>query len=327
MVKIAVFSCRKDEQIYFERYGKEYGVELVQTRQPPELSNAELVKGCQAVSIITTPVDAGLLKRWKEYGIKVISTRTIGFEHIDYQSAARLGITVSNVSYSEDTVAEYTVMMILMALRKMKTILARYSVRDYSLRQVRGRELSRLTVGVAGTGKIGETVIRNLSGFGCKILACDVLQKECVKQYAKYVTMEQLFQDSDVITLHIPAAKNTYHMVNEQTLRQMKDGVVIVNTSRGSLIDTPALIRALESSKVGAAALDVVEEEAALYYKDLKYQLSGYHEIAVLQSMPNVLMTPHTAFFTDEAVGNMIEYSIASCIKTLSGEENPWKVN
>lgn len=326
-MKIAVFNCREDERPFFEEYGRKYGAELVITNHAPTRKTLELVQGCQGVSIITTPVDGTLLEEWKAAGVQVVSTRTVGYEHIDWKRAGELGIVVSNVSYTPHTVAEYAVMSILMAIRKMKTIVTRYQVQDYGLEGVRGRELCRMTAGVVGTGKIGETVIKNLSGFGCRILAYDLTEKEAVKKYAAYVPLEEIWRECDVITFHAPATSETYHMVNEETLAQMKDGVVLVNTARGSLIDTDALIQALVSGKVGAAALDVIESEGKIYYNDFKYQVVDHLQMAALSAMPNVLMTPHTAFFTDEAVGDMVEYSIKSCVQTICGEENPWKVN
>lgn len=326
-MKIAVFNCREDECHFFEEYGKKYGAELVITEHAPTIKTLDLVQGCQGVSVITTPVSGELLEHWQKAGVQVVSTRTVGYEHVDWKRAGELGIVVSNVSYTPHTVAEYTVMCILMAIRKMKTILTRYIGQDYGLNGVQGRELCRMTVGVVGTGKIGETVIRNLSGFGCRILAYDQIEKESVKAAASYTSLEELWKNCDIITFHAPATPETYHMVNAETLAKMKDGVVLVNTARGTLIDTDALIQALISGKVGAAALDVIEEEGKIYYNDFKYQVVDHPQMAILRTMPNVLMTPHTAFFTEEAVSDMVEYSIQSCVNTIQGEENPWQVN
>lgn len=326
-MKIAVYSCRLDETAFFKEFGEKYQTELVMTKEAPALCNSSLVEGCQAVSIISTPVSTALLEDWHARGIKVISTRTIGYEHVDISRAGELDITVSNVSYTPRTVAEYTVMTILMALRRMKAIMIRYIGQDYSLRGIRGRELHNMTVGVIGTGRIGENVIRYLSGFGCRILAYDMYRKEEVKQLAEYVDLNTIWEKCDVITVHAPATKETYHMLNRETIGKMKDGVVLINMARGTMIDTDALIEALESGKVGAAALDMVEGDNGIYYKDHKYTPTGHHGMAVLNAMPNVLMTPHTAFFTDEAVSDMVEFSIKSCVDTLNGEANPWKIN
>ena len=325
-MKIAVFNCRSDEKDLFEKYSKKYQVELSMTSKPPSLDNLFVIEGCQAASVITTPIDSELLDAWKDCGLQTISTRTVGYDHINLKHARELGISISNVSYTPHTVAEYTVMTILMTVRKMKTILTRYQVQDYSLLDVRGKELRNMTVGVVGTGKIGERVIQNLSGFGCKILAYDPCEKESLEKYAGYVSLGDIWKESDLITFHTPANESTYHMVNRASLNRMKQGVILVNMSRGSLIDTNALIKALESGKVSAAALDVIENEGKIYYKDYKHIVTGNHDMAILNAMPNVLMTPHTAFFTDEAVGDMIQYSLESCVAELMGTKNPRKI-
>ena len=316
-MKIAVYNCREDEASLFKTYGKEYDVELSLSPLPPTPETASLAEGCDAVDIITTPVGRELIDIWHSYGIKAIATRTVGYEHVDYKYAAELGISVSNVSYTPHTVAEYTVMAMLMSIRKMKTILTRYMGQDFSLKDIRGKELCNMTVGVIGTEKIGETVIKNLSGFGCRILAYDIYKKDSVKALAEYCDLDTLYRESDLITLHTPATEETCHMINKKTIHSMKDGVILINMARGVLIETADLIEALESGKVSAAALDVVEGESAIYYKDFKYKPVGHHEMAILQAMPNVLMTPHTAFFTDEAVGDMVRYSIEHCVNTV----------
>ncbi|MEG2871086.1 MAG: NAD(P)-dependent oxidoreductase, partial [Clostridium sp.] len=139
--------------------------------------------------------------------------------------------------------------------------------------------------------------------------------------------LEKIWKECDIITVHAPATEGTYHMFNSETIAKMKDGVILINMARGSMMDTEALISALESGKVGAAALDMVEGDNGIYYKDFKYTPTGHHGMAILNTMPNVLMTPHTAFFTDEAVSDMVEFSIKSCVDTLNGKENPWKIN
>ena len=206
-MKIAVYNCREDEASLFETYGKEYNVELSLSPLPPTPETASLAEGCDAVDIITTPVGRELIDIWHSYGIKAIATRTVGYEHVDYKYAAELGISVSNVSYTPHTVAEYTVMAMLMSIRKMKTILTRYMGQDFSLKDIRGKELCNMTVGVIGTGKIGETVIKNLSGFGCRILAYDIYQKDSVKALAEYCDLDTLYRESDLITLHTPATE------------------------------------------------------------------------------------------------------------------------
>lgn len=326
-LRIAVYNYRDfDEAQFFEKFKDTYGAEYVIIREAPNPENARLAEGCQGVSVITTAITEEIIRIWKEVGVKHISTRTIGYDHVDVEAARRHGITVSNVSYSTGSVADYTVMLILMALRKMKMIMRRADAMDYSLPGSLGRQLADLTVGVVGTGRIGEHVIRNLSGFGCRILASDPHENENAAKYAAYVDMDTLFRESDVITFHVPAIPETHHIVNRDTLSLMKNGVVLVNTARGSVIDTSALLDALESGKVGSAALDVIENEIGIFYGDYKYQVIGHREMSILKDLPNVLMLPHMAFYTENAVSDMVEHSIASIAMEARGERSPKRV-
>lgn len=311
MMKIAAYNYRDfDEAEFFEKFSKEYGVEIVPIRDMPTVENAMLASGCEGVSVITTPITEDLIAAWKEAGIRHISTRTIGYDHVDTEAAKRHGMAVSNVTYSTGSVADYTVMLILMALRRMKSIIKRAEGMDYSLNGNIGREIADLTVGVVGIGKIGCHVMRSLSGFGCRLLAYDPYENQEAKKYGTYCSLEELFERSDVITFHTPAVESSFHMVNAESIQKMKDGVVIINTARGSIIDTPAFIDGLESGKIGAAALDVIENELGIFYGDYKYQVIGHREMSILKDLPNVLMLPHMAFYTEQAISDMVEHSI-----------------
>lgn len=320
-MRLAVFNYRADEEEFFIKFCAQYDVDAVYIKEAPSVQSIEQAAGCDCASIITSPIGKAELDAFKKAGVGFVSTRTIGFDHIDMKYAKELGIGVGNVSYSPNSVAEYTIMLILMANRKAKTIMLRALGQDYSLREVRGLELRMQTVGVVGTGQIGRKVIRGLSGFGCKIIAYDKFENDEVKKLADYVTLDELFSRADVITFHIPGNDDNYHMIDKTAFDKMKDGVTVINTARGTLIDTQALINAVECGKVGAAALDVVENEQAVYYKDYKYKPVNHREMAVLNSFPNVIMTPHTAFFTDMAVSDMVEHSILSCLK-FTGRSN-----
>jgi D-lactate dehydrogenase len=181
-------------------------------------------------------------------------------------------------------------------------------------------------VGIAGTGRIGQRVIEHLRGFGCTILAYDKYENDETRRYARYVSWEDLIALCDIISLHMPGAADNYHIINADSLSRMKEGVVIVNTARGSLIDMEAFLDAVESGKVGAAAMDVTPGEENLYYKDLRGHVLPNRDIAILKSYPNVIVTPHTAFYTDQSVSDMVENSIRSCIAFHRREENPWEV-
>lgn len=325
-MKIGVYSERKDERDFFNQAASACGAELVMCGAVPDLSNYQNAAGCRAISVITTPIPAQLLDAFYSAGVRFISTRTVGYDHIDVAHAREIGMHIGNVSYSPDSVADYAVMMILIAIRKLKAIVIRAQGQDFSLGGVRGRELRDLTVGVIGTGRIGASVVRRLAGFGCKILANDLYENESVRAFAEYVPLEKLLSECDVITLHMPATPENYHMINRDSLRAMKPGACIVNTARGSLIDTQDLITALEEGIVGAAALDVVENEAGLYYNDLKCENLKNRELAILRSFPNTFVTPHTAFYTEHAVRDMVEFSVRSCAAFCRGEDNPWLV-
>ncbi len=326
-MKILAYSHRKDETTYFKEFMKKYQIEVVLCDDEPTIENADLAKGFQCISIITTTITSELIEKFHEIGVKFISTRTIGYDHIDIKRAKELDVHVGNVTYSPNSVADYTIMMILMATRKMKAIIECSSVQDYSLKGVQGKELQNLTVGVIGTGKIGKTVIKHLSGFGTKILAYDLYENGETRQYAEYVSLEKLFKNSDIITMHVPGTENNYHIINKNSIKIMKQGVYIINTARGSLINTGDLIEGIEQKKIGGVALDVIEHEGDIYYKDLKCKILDNRELAILKSYPNVILTPHTAFYTDQAVSDMVEHSILSCILFMEGKENSWEVN
>lgn len=325
-MKILAYSHREDETLYFKEFSKKYNVEIVLCEDDPNIKNADLAKGFQCISIITTKISPELVEKFYQLGVKFISTRTIGYDHINIQKAKDIGMHIGNVTYSPSSVADYTVMMMLMATRRMKAVMSYSNVQDYSLKGVQGKELHNLTVGVIGTGRIGQTVIKRLKGFECNILAYDLYENVDVKKYVKYVTLQEIFRESDIITMHVPATKDNYHIINKDSIKTMKDGLFIINTARGTLINTDDLIDAIENKKIGGAALDVIENEAKLYYNDLKCEILDNRQLAILKSYPNVIVTPHTAFYTDQAVSDMVENSILSCVLFMEGKKNPWEV-
>lgn len=326
-MKVTVYNCREfDEKEWFLRYGKELGLELVLCPDAPNMDNIALAKGSECVDIITSKMTRELLAGLKENGVRYLTTRTIGYDHIDVEAAKELGITVANAPYGPHGVADYTVMLILMSIRKMKRIIERTNLQDYSLQGIQGRELKDLTVGVIGTGRIGRTVIDNLSGFGCRLLAYDLYENEEVKEKASYVLLEEMWKNADVITLHTPLTEDNHHMIGKDTIEKMKDGVVIINTARGGLIDSEALIAGIESGKIGAAGLDVVENEFGLYYYDRKSDVLNNRELAILRGFPNVTVTHHMAFYTEACVETVVKDSLRSCKLFAEGKENPWEV-
>ena len=326
-MQVTVFNCRSfDEKDLFIEYAAKLGLELVLCPDAPDLNNVSLCKGSRCVDVITSKIDADLIRAFRDNGVEYITTRTIGYDHIDLEAARACGIKVGNAPYGPHGVADYTVMLILMSIRKMSAILGRTSLQDYTLAGLNGRELRDLTVGVIGTGRIGATVIKDLSGFGCKILAHDLYEKEEVKQYAAYVSLAQIWKEADVVTLHTPLTQDNFHLIDKESIAQMKDGVVIVNTARGALIDSDALLEAIEDGKIGAAGLDVVENEFGLYYYDHKADILKNRELAMLRSFPNVTVSHHMAFYTRNYVETVVKDSLMSCKCFMEGKENPWEV-
>lgn len=326
-MRMFVFSMRTfDELPCFEKYCPKYGIEYDYTMETPCMDNLELAKGYDVVNVITTVFDQPMLKKLHDMGVKCIATRTIGYDHIDVDYAKSLGMGVIHISYSPNSVADYAIMMMLMGLRRMPHIMERANIQDYTLKGKIGRELPDCTVGIIGTGRIGRTVIRHLSGFGCKMLAYDLYENEEVKQYAEYTDLDTLLKNSDVITLHAPATDDNYHMIDASAIEKMKQDVVIINCARGALIDTDALIDGIESGKVGFAGLDVVEHESGLYYFNRMGEPLHNPKLAILRSYSNVLVSPHTAFYTEEAVANMAENSIIGAMKYMNGEDTPYLV-
>ncbi len=327
-MQVTVYNCRPfDEKDLFVEYAGKLGIEVVLCQDAPNLENASLCKGSRCVNVITSKIDEPLIRAFHENGIEYITTRTIGYDHIDLAAAKKYGIKVGNAPYGPNGVADYTVMLILMSIRKMSAILGRTNLQDYTLNGLNGRELKDLTVAVIGTGRIGATVIRDLSGFGCRILAHDLYEKEEVKQYAAYVPLEQIWKEADVITLHTPLTEQNFHLINADTIGKMKDGVVIVNTARGALIDSEAFASAVEDGKIGAAGLDVVENEFGLYYYDHKSDILKNRELALLRSFPNVTVSHHMAFYTKNYVETVVKDSMMSCKMYMEGKENPWEVS
>lgn len=326
-MKIFVYNYREfDEAEYFRKFSKEYHVELGICRDDPTLENAHLAEGYEYISIITTKIDRDLMKKYHEMGVKMISTRTVGYDHVDIDAAREFGIHVSNVSYSPECVADYTMMLILMSIRKMNRIMQRAEINDFSLPGIQGKELPNFTVGVLGTGRIGRAVIRDLSGFGCEIYAYDKYEDETVKEHAQYADLDTIYRECDLITLHMPLFEDNYHLISREAISRMKDGVIIINTARGGLIDTKALIDGIETGRIGAAALDVIEDEFGMYYYDRKADVLSKRDLYILRGFPNVIVTPHMAFYTDQAVSDMVKHSIESCLLRDEGKKDPWAV-
>lgn len=323
-MKIFTYALREfDEKDFFDQYSKEYNCEYAYTTAYPSPDNVELARGFDAISATPCDLNADMLHRFYNVGVRYIATRSIGVDHIDLEKAKELGMGVCHVSYAPETVADYAIMLMLMCCRKICHIMERSKVQDYTLKGKMGKDICDCTVGVIGTGQIGRTVIKHLSSFGCRILAYDLYpNKEC-ESMAEYVTLEELYTQSDIITLHTPATADNYHMLNADAFAKMKNDVIIINTARGALIDTDALICAIESGKLGHAALDVLEHEDGLYYINRVGDPIENRQMAILRSFPNVILSPHTAFYTEKVVRDMAIKTIKGVHDMMNHVENP----
>ncbi|WP_217447712.1 D-isomer specific 2-hydroxyacid dehydrogenase family protein [Maribellus comscasis] len=314
-IQITAYELRDDERVFFEEHAKALNIRVQYTSGVLSESLLDLAEGSIAVTVLGhSLIDEGLLQKLHKMGVRSIATRTIGYNHIDVSAAKSLGIKISTARYAPNGVADYTVMLILMSLRKYKQAMYRANINDYSLPGLRGKELRNLTVGIIGTGSIGEQVIKNLSGFGCKILAYSNSKKEHIEKLASYVSLDELYKQSDIISFHIPLNEGTRRMVNADAIEKMKDGVILVNCARGELMNIPDVVKRIEKQKIGALALDVFENETGIYHLDRRNDIISNRDMAYMRQFPNVIMTQHIAFYTDAAVSSMVNCTLQSII-------------
>ena len=286
------------------------GIAPTITDTPVSEESVALASGNRCISVgHKSEVTNSTLLALSRAGVEYISTRSVGCNHIDVRFAESVGITVGTVAYSPDSVADYTLMLMLMAVRQAKSMIRRTDAHDYRLGEVRGKELRDLTVGVVGTGRIGSAVVDRLEGFGCRVLAHD----NGPKAAATYLPLDELLRRSDVITLHTPLKADTHHLLGRERIAQLKHGAFVINTGRGALIDTAALVPALESGRLGGAALDVLEGEEGIFYADCRGRPIDSEPLVRLQRLPNVLISPHTAYYTDHALRDTVESSLVNC--------------
>ena len=326
-MKILAFEVRDDEKKGLVETAQELGVELELSSEVPCMENVELVNGFEGVSVLGQgDINSELLSAWKKQGVDYVSTRTIGYNHIDVENARKIGIRVCNARYAPNGVADFAVMLMLMCLRNYKQALWRGQVNDFSLWGLQGKEMRSLTVGVMGTGRIGQAVIQNLRGFGCKILAYDPHPKADLIDVAEYVSLEELYRRADIITLHMPLIPTTKYIINRESISMMKPGVIIINCARGPLADPDALIEGIESEKIGALGLDVIDGEEGITHVDHRVDIISNQKMAYLRQFRNVVMTQHMAFYTEEAVASMARCGIAGILDMAENKKGQWEI-
>lgn len=306
---ITVYGCERDEATAFKEFSPRFGVVPAITGAAVSEANAALAFGNRCISVShKSSVTKSMLHALKDSGVQYVSTRSVGYNHIDVQAAESLGIAVGNVTYSPGSVADYTLMLMLMAIRNAKSIVSSAERNDFRLDTVRGKELRDMTVGVLGDGRIGTAVMERLRGFGCPVLVHGHGRE------ASHISLPELLQKSDILTIHVPLREDTHHMIGRKEIDAMKPGAILINTARGGVVDTGALIAALEAGKLGGAALDVLEGEEGLFYFDCTEKPVDNQFLCALQDMPNVLITPHAAYYTHRALQDTVEHTIVNCL-------------
>jgi D-lactate dehydrogenase len=321
-MRVAIFSAQSYERTLLDELNAGHRHELVYFDTLLGPGTASLAAGFPAVSVIVNDsVTADVLKHLAAGGTKLIATRSTGFNHIDVRAARELGIKVVRVvEYSPHAVAEFAVGLLLALNRKIPRAYNRTREGNFQLDGLMGFDLVGRTVGVIGTGKIGTIFARIMAGFGCKLIGFDQRHSpEFARLGGRYVNAEQIQAAADIVSLHCPLTPQTHHIVNARTLARAKRGALLINTSRGGLVDTEAAIAALKSGQLGGMAIDVYEQEAGLFFRDLSSTVIVDDVIQRLVSFPNVIVTGHQAFFTREALGTILDTTLTSIADFAAG--------
>jgi len=319
-MRVAVFSTKPYDETSFREQVHAHELVFLEPRLTAE--TASLAEGFDCVcAFVNDDLGGATLDRLAAGGTKLLALRSAGFNHVDVECAERLGLTVARVpAYSPYAVAEHAVGMVLALNRKIHRAYNRVREGNFALTGLLGFDLRAKTVGVIGTGKIGTVFARIMIGFECRVLAADPYPSDaCRDMGVEYVDRERLFRESDIIALHAPLSLETYHIVNARTVALMKPGALLVNTSRGALVNTRAVIDGLKSGRIGALGLDVYEEEGELFFRDLSDSVIHDDVFARLLTFPNVLITGHQAFFTIEALAHIAETTLNNITRFEAG--------
>jgi len=321
-VKVAVFSSKPYDHSFLNAANAHSDHELTffEARLTPE--TVALAKGFSVVcAFINDDLSAGVLRSLSDMGITLVAMRSAGYNNVDLAAAAKLNIQIARVpAYSPYAIAEHAVGLILMLNRKLYRAYNRVREDNFSLNGLLGFDLHGSTVGVVGTGKIGQCFAQIMHGFGCRLLGYDVYQNPaCLNLGMQYVELSELMATADIISLHCPLLPETHHLINDHSIDQMKPGMMLINTSRGALIDTRAVINGIKSRKIGYLGIDVYEEEADLFFEDLSDEVIQDDTFQLLQSFPNVVITSHQAFFTRNALEAIAQTTLSNITDVQMG--------
>ncbi|WPU66559.1 2-hydroxyacid dehydrogenase [Peredibacter starrii] len=323
-MKIAFFDTHAFERPFFERVNATFNHSISFFEPRLTYQTASLAQGYDCIcSFVNDRLTKETIQYLHELGIQLLALRSAGFNHVDLVAASDFGIKVVRVpEYSPFAVAEYATGLILTLNRKIHRANTRVHEGNFSLNGLMGFDLHNKIIGIIGTGKIGTIMCRIMNGFGCQVLAYDTKYSVGTeKNFCRYVSLEELISKSDIISLHVPLTPETHHMINEKSISQMKRCVMLINTGRGALIDTKALINALKSGQIGYAGLDVYEEEEGIFFEDLSEQVIQDDTLARLLTFPNVVLTSHQAFLTKEAISNIAQTTLQNISDFEKGKE------
>ena len=325
-MKILFYDTKSYDKESFQDTLKDYqGITIEYTKSDLDPRTAALAEGFDAVcAFVSSDIGTQTMEILHEKGITLLLMRCAGFNNVDLETARKYGIRVMRVpGYSPEAVAEHAMALALASNRRLYKAYNKVRENDFSLSGLMGFNFYQKTAGIIGTGKIGAAMCRICRGFGMKVIAFDVYQNESLKDFVEYVSLERLLSDSDVISLHCPLMDSTYHLINIDTIRQMKDGVILVNTSRGALVKTDDLIEGIRMHKFAGVGLDVYEEETNNVFEDRSDEILEHSTTARLLSFPNVMITSHQGFFTREALGAIAATTLRNAMDYAEGKESP----
>ena len=325
-MKIAFFDTKPYDKPAFDKFAGEKEIKIKYYETKLNEDTVELAKGSDAVCVfVNDTVNKEVIDRLVELGVKIVALRCAGFNNVDMKHAFGKIHVVRVPAYSPYAVAEHTMALLLTSIRRIHKAYIRTRDFNFSLNGMTGFDLFGKTVGVIGTGKIGRVFIDICRGFGMKVLAYDKFPQSGLDNgdTIRYVSLDEIFENADIISLHCPLTDETHHIINEQSLEKCKKGVVILNTSRGALVDAEALLNAIKTRKVGAACLDVYEEESDFFFEDFSGHIVEDDTLARLISMPNVIVSSHQAFLTEEALSNIAETTIDNIVGFFENGQCP----
>ena len=314
-MKVAVFSAKPYDKKFLEKFNQQHDHASKFFKPNLDSQTVTLATGFEAVCVfVNDSLDRTVIEALSNLGIKLIALRCAGYDNVDLNATQELGITVVRVpAYSPYAVAEHAIALILTLNRKIHRAYYRVREGNFALNGLLRFDLHNRTVGIIGTGKIGRITGQILSGFGCRILAYDLYpNEEFAEKYGEYVALEELMRQSDIISLHYPLTPETHHLINAKAIALMKPGVILVNTSRGGLVNAQALIDGLKSKQIGHLALDVYEQERDMFFEDLSGEIIQDDVFQRLLTFPNVIITGHQAFFTEDALNNIAETTLSN---------------